>query len=163
MKHISINRLLVMKDKTMKMKIMNTLKLVISTLFLSISFLVFAGNSVTEEGAQVYILSPTDGAVVTNPVTVRFGLSGMGVAPAGVDRANTGHHHLLIDAETLPEMSHPIPSDKSHRHFGGGQTEVMLDLAPGKHRLQLLLGDYSHTPHNPPVLSKPVEITVKKY
>lgn len=162
MKHSSVNRLLVIKDKTMKMKVMNTLKLVIPTLYLSMSFLAFAGNLPTEEGAKVYILSPVDGALVTNPVTVRFGLSGMGVAPAGVDRENTGHHHLLIDVETLPDMSRSIPSDKNHRHFGGGQTEVILDLAPGKHRLQLLLGDYSHIPHNPPVLSKAVEITVKK-
>jgi len=147
----------------MKMKVMSILKLVISTLYLSISFMVFAGNShAQEDDAQVYILSPTDGAIVTNPVTVRFGLSGMGVAPAGVDRANTGHHHLLIDVETLPDMSRPIPSDKNHRHFGGGQTEVTLDLTPGEHHLQLLLGNYSHIPHNPPVLSKPVKITVKK-
>jgi len=146
----------------MKMKVMNTLKLVISTLYLSISFMVFAGNSSTEGEAQAYILSPIDGAIVTNPVTVHFGLSGMGVAPAGVDRANTGHHHLLINVETLPDMSRPIPSDKNHRHFGGGQTEVTLDLTPGEYRLQLLLGNYSHIPHNPPVLSKPVKITVKK-
>lgn len=162
MKYLSINRLLVIKGKVMKMKVMNTLKLVIPTLYLSMSLLVFAGNSSTVEGAKVYILSPADGAIVTSPVTVRFGLSGMGVAPAGVNRENTGHHHLLIDVETLPDMSRSIPSDKNHRHFGGGQTEVILDLAPGKHRLQLLLGDYSHIPHNPPVLSKAVEITVKK-
>ena len=166
MKHNSINRLLVIKDKiikgkVMKVKVMSTLKLVIPTLYLSMSFLVFAGNSSTEEAAKVYILSPANGAVVTSPVTVRFGLSGMGVAPAGVNRENTGHHHLLIDVEALPDMSRPIPSDKNHRHFGGGQTEVMLDLMPGQHRLQLLLGDYSHIPHNPSVLSEPVIITVE--
>ena len=166
MKHGSINRLLVIKDKIikgkdMKMKILNTLKLVIPTLYLSMSFLAFAGNSATEEGAKVYILSPANGAIVTSPVTIRFGLSGMGVAPAGVNRENTGHHHLLIDVEALPDMSRPIPSDKHHRHFGGGQTEVVLDLTPGQHRLQLLLGDYSHIPHNPSVLSEPVIITVE--
>lgn len=145
----------------MKEKTINLLKLVISTLSLSISCLAFAGGSIKQGGAEVYILSPANGAIVTSPVTVRFGLSGMGVAPAGVDRDNTGHHHLLIDVETLPDMSRPIPSDKNHRHFGGGQTEVTLDLAPGKHRLQLLLGDFSHIPHNLPVLSEPVIITVE--
>jgi hypothetical protein len=112
-------------------------------------------------GTKVYFLSPTDGETVTNPVVVRFGLSGMGVAPAGVAKDNTGHHHLLIDLETLPDMTKPIPSDKNHRHFGGGQTEVVLELAPGEHRLQLLLGDYAHTPHNPPVVSEQIKILVK--
>lgn len=112
-------------------------------------------------GTKVYFLSPTDGETVTNPVVVRFGLSGMGVAPAGVAKENTGHHHLLIDLETLPDLTKPIPSDKNHRHFGGGQTEVVLELTPGEHHLQLLLGDYAHTPHNPPVVSKQIKILVK--
>lgn len=111
--------------------------------------------------AKVYFLSPKDGETVTNPVIVRFGLSGMGVAPAGVDRDKTGHHHLLIDLETLPDLTKPIPSDTNHRHFGGGQTEVVLELTPGEHSLQLLLGDYSHTPHNPPILSERIKIEVK--
>jgi len=118
-------------------------------------------ESSINSGTKVYFLSPTDGETVTNPVFVRFGLSGMGVAPAGVAKENTGHHHLLIDLETLPDLTKPIPSDKNHRHFGGGQTEVVLELTPGEHHLQLLLGDYAHTPHNPPVVSKQIKILVK--
>lgn len=120
-----------------------------------------AGGTAAPDGATVYILSPKNGATVTSPVTVRFGLSGMGVAPAGVERAKTGHHHLLIDVDQLPDLTKPIPGDEHHRHFGGGQTEVVLELAPGQHTLQLLLGDHTHVPHNPPVLSEPVTITVK--
>ena len=118
-------------------------------------------ESSINSGTKVYFLSPTDGETVTNPVVVRFGLSGMGVAPAGVVKENTGHHHLLIDLETLPDMTKPIPSDKNHRHFGGGQTEVVLELTPGEHHLQLLLGDYAHRPHNPPVVSEQITILVK--
>jgi hypothetical protein len=112
------------------------------------------------EAARCYIISPSDGAVVKSPVTVRFGLEGMGVAPAGVDKAVTGHHHLLIDT-AMPDPSLPIPSDDHHRHFGGGQTEVTLELAPGRHTLQLLLGDHRHVPHDPPVLSPKITITVE--
>jgi len=113
------------------------------------------------EGARVYFITPSDGAVVTSPVVVRFGLEGMGVAPAGVDKPATGHHHLIIDAD-LPPLDLPIPKDDHYRHFGGGQTEVSLDLPPGKHTLQLLLGDENHVPHDPPVKSKRITITVKK-
>lgn len=112
------------------------------------------------EGAEVYIISPEDGAVVNNPVTVRFGSQGIGVAPSGVAREATGHHHLLIDTG-LPPLDQPVPSDAHHRHFGGGQTEVTLELPAGKHRLQLLLGDHNHVPHQPPVYSEPVTITVE--
>jgi hypothetical protein len=111
-------------------------------------------------GARVYIISPQNGAKVSNPVTVRFGLAGMGVAPAGVAYENTGHHHLLIDTD-LPPLDKPIPSDDHHKHFGGGQTEVTLDLPPGPHTLQLLLGDKDHVPHDPPVISEPISITVE--
>ena len=111
--------------------------------------------------AQVYIISPADGAVVTNPVTVRFGLKGMGVAPAGVDKPNTGHHHLLVDVAELPAAGSPIPADANHIHFGGGQTQTTLELPPGKHTLQLIMGNHYHVPHDPPVLSKPITITVK--
>ena len=100
------------------------------------------------------------GAVVESPVTVRFGLSGMGVAPAGIQNPKTGHHHLIIDAP-LPDPGKPIPADDHHRHFGGGQTEVVLDLPPGKHSLQLVLGDHLHIPHDPPIVSKQIEITVE--
>lgn len=112
------------------------------------------------EGAVLYFIAPQDGSTVSNPVRVQFGLKGMGVAPAGVQKENTGHHHLLIDAD-LPSSGAPIPSDENHRHFGGGQTEVTLELAPGTHTLQLLLGDFSHIPHDPPVTSEQITITVQ--
>lgn len=110
--------------------------------------------------AELYIISPKDGDTVKNPVTVRFGLRGMGVAPAGVAMENTGHHHLVIDTP-LPPLDQPIPADAKHLHFGKGQTEASITLAPGKHTLQLLLGDPLHIPHEPPVTSKPVTITVE--
>jgi hypothetical protein len=112
------------------------------------------------EGAEVYIVSPKDGATVASPVTVLFGLRGMGVAPAGVDLPNTGHHHIVIDAPT-PNLDVPIPTDEHHRHFGAGQTEVTLELSPGQHTLQLVLGDRNHVPHVKPVVSKAITITVK--
>ena len=120
----------------------------------------FAGNTPAPADAKVYFVSPQDGAEVTSPVTVRFGLSGMGIAPAGVEKEKTGHHHLIVDAE-LPDMNQPIPSNDNYRHFGGGQTEVVLELSPGQHTLQLLLGDLLHIPHNPPVKSDKITITVK--
>ncbi len=113
------------------------------------------------EGAKVYIISPQQGAVVSNPVRVQFGLSGMGVAPAGIDKPNTGHHHLMIDVMKLPDLTQPLPSDERHRHFGAGQTEVELTLPPGEHRLQLIMGDKDHIPFSPPLISDPVTITVE--
>lgn len=112
-------------------------------------------------GARVYIISPADGATVGREFTVRFGLAGMGVAPAGVDRPDTGHHHLLIDVKELPAAGQPIPNDAHHRHFGGGQTETVLKLAPGTHTLQLELGDANHVPFAPPVVSKRITVHVK--
>jgi len=112
-------------------------------------------------GAEVYIISPKDGAIVGPEVTVQFGLKGMGVAPAGVKKEGTGHHHLLVDVKTLPAAGQPIPKDEQHIHFGNGQTETTLKLAPGKHTLQLELGDENHIPFDPPVVSKPITITVK--
>jgi hypothetical protein len=111
--------------------------------------------------ARAYFISPQDGETVPATFTVRFGLSGMGVAPAGTERAGTGHHHLLIDLETLPDLSQPLPATEHIRHFGGGQTETELALPPGRHTLQLLLGDYRHLPHDPPVLSEKITITVE--
>ena len=113
------------------------------------------------EGAKVYFISPRDGAQLSSPVTVRFGTSGIGVAPAGVKHDNTGHHHLLIDTG-LPNLSSPIPADDNHLHFGGGQTETTIELAPGAHTLQLLMGDARHVPHAPPVASEPITITVSE-
>lgn len=112
------------------------------------------------EGAVAYIIWPPDGAVIPGgKFWLRMGLSGAGIAPAGVDKPNTGHHHLIIDAD-LPPLDQPIPNDKNHLHFGAGQTEVRLELPPGKHTLQLLLGDADHVPHNPPIMSKKITITV---
>ena len=111
--------------------------------------------------AMVYFLSPANGATVSSPVTVRFGLRGMGVAPAGVTNPNTGHHHLLVDVDTLPPDNLPIPNDATHRHFGLGQTETELTLPPGQHTLQLVLGDALHIPHQPPVVSEKITITVQ--
>lgn len=111
--------------------------------------------------ARVYIISPVDGATTGRDVTVRFGLAGMGVAPAGVTKEHTGHHHLLIDVATLPAAGQPIPNDAQHKHFGGGQTETVLHLAPGTHTLQLELGDANHVPFSPPVVSKQITIHVR--
>ncbi|MEO8777520.1 MAG: DUF4399 domain-containing protein [Rhodanobacter sp.] len=111
--------------------------------------------------AKVYIISPSDGATVGREVTVRFGLKGMGVAPAGVDKEHTGHHHLLLDVKTLPAAGLPIPADAQHIHFGGGQTQTTLKLAPGTHTLQLELGDRNHVPFDPPLVSRKITIHVK--
>lgn len=128
----------------------------------------FAGETPAPEGARVYFISPADGETVASPVRVVFGLSGMGVAPAGTEKAATGHHHLLIDRPPLgagpegaSELENGLPADEHHMHFGGGQTEVMLDLAPGRHTLQLVMGDMNHVPHDPPVASDVITITVK--
>lgn len=110
-------------------------------------------------GAEVYLISPANGATVSSPVTLRFGLRGMGVAPAGIDKANTGHHHVLIDTD-LPPLGLPLPNDAQHRHFGGGQTEASLELTPGEHTLQLVLGDARHIPHEPPVVSEKIVLVV---
>jgi hypothetical protein len=112
-------------------------------------------------GAAAYIIAPADGATVAGPVTVQFGLKGMGVAPAGIEKEKTGHHHLLIDVAELPRLDEPIPADDNHKHFGGGQTEVTLELPPGTHTLQLLLADQNHIPHEPPVMSEKITITVE--
>jgi hypothetical protein len=112
------------------------------------------------ESALTYFLSPANGSMVSSPFTIRFGLRGMGVAPAGVTTPNTGHHHLLVDVETLPPDNLPIPNDANHRHFGLGQTETELTLPPGQHTLQLVLGDALHIPHQPPVRSEKITITV---
>lgn len=122
-----------------------------------------AGETPAPEGVKLYIISPADGATLKSPVHVVFGLSGMGVAPAGVEKENTGHHHLLVDAP-LPQgeaLNEAIAKDAQHLHFGGGQTEAKVELAPGKHTLQLLLGDHNHIPHKTPVASEVVTIIVE--
>jgi hypothetical protein len=128
----------------------------------------FAQGTPSPEGAELYFVGLEDGATVAAPVTVRFGLRGMGVAPAEVERDGTGHHHLLLNRPPLgegefgaEEFSLALPSDDNHRHFGGGQTEVTLDLPPGEHTLQLVLGDHGHVPHDPPVVSEVITIVVE--
>ena len=111
--------------------------------------------------ARVYFVGLEDGSVLPQKATIHFGLVNMGVAPAGIDRPNTGHHHLLIDTK-LPPLDEPIPNDFNHLHFGAGQTEAIVTLSPGRHTLQLLLGDENHVPHNPPIMSKPIRVYVTK-
>jgi uncharacterized protein DUF4399 len=115
------------------------------------------GRHTSPPGAKVYFISPANGAYVPLSLNVKFGLVNMGVAPAGVEKANTGHHHLLIDAP-LPPLDEPIPSDENHLHFGVGQTETTITLTPGRHTLQLLLGDANHVPHVPPIYSSPIVV-----
>jgi Domain of unknown function (DUF4399) len=127
--------------------------------------LTFAGVTVAREpapaGAEVYIISPKDGEQVKGPVTVLFGLKGMGVAPAGIKMENTGHHHLLVDSDPPTDQALPLPATEKSIHFGKGQTETTLTLPPGKHTLQLVLGDFLHIPHLPAMVSKKITITVQ--
>jgi hypothetical protein len=113
-------------------------------------------------GAKVFFVDLKDGDTVKSPFTVHFGISGMMLAPAGTETPNTGHHHLLIDTKLEGDaLKQPIPNDDTHKHFGKAQTETVLTLPPGKHTLQLLLGDWSHVPHEPPVMSAPITIIVQ--
>lgn len=128
-----------------------------TTLLLSTLLTVTSAHAMSP---KAYIVSPTDGAIVSSPVTVVFGLEGYGVAPAGTVRDKTGHHHLIINAP-LPDLSKPIPANDNYRHFGGGQTQTTVELPPGKHTLQLLLGDHAHVPHAQPVKSDVITITVR--
>lgn len=114
------------------------------------------------EGVRLYIIAPENGATVRSPVTVKFGLSGMGVAPAGVARENTGHHHVLINTDVKDiDATMPLPANANIKHFGGGQTEARLDLPPGQHTLLLMIGDENHVPFNPPIVSDKITITVQ--
>jgi hypothetical protein len=109
--------------------------------------------------ASVYFISPVDEESISGKVKVRFGLENFGVAPAGIQIENTGHHHLIIDAD-LPSLNLPIPANDNYVHFGKGQTEVELELSKGTHTLQLLLGDFRHIPHDPPIYSKRIKVYV---
>lgn len=111
-------------------------------------------------GARVYFIEPQNGATIKGPVRIVMGLSGMGVAPAGIDSPNTGHHHVLVNLDKEPPMDAPLPATDQIRHFGGGQTETTLNLPPGKYTLQLLVGDKNHIPHQPPIMSEKISITV---
>jgi hypothetical protein len=117
------------------------------------------GPTPSSEGAEVYFIDLKDGASVPSKLKINFGLRNMGVAPAGSDRANSGHHHLLIDSE-LPPLNEPIANDFNHLHFGSGQTETEITLQPGEHTLQLLMGDKDHIPHTPPVMSPRIRVRV---
>jgi hypothetical protein len=136
-----------------------------ATAFIAVAMLtstIASAETPSPPGAAAYFINLKDGDTVRSPFKVQFGLIGMGIAPAGSQNPNTGHHHLLIDTQLSPDqMKQPIPVDAQHRHFGGGQTEVMLTLPPGQHTLQLLLGDGTHTPHEPPVVSPVIKLTVK--
>jgi hypothetical protein len=120
-----------------------------------------ADRTPSPAGAEVYIIAPKDGAKIKGPVTVVFGLKGMGIAPAGIKFDNTGHHHLLVDADAPADLSKPLPADEHNIHFGKGQTETTVTLPPGKHTLQLVLADWLHTPHDPAVISKKITIVVE--
>ncbi|MEL6374932.1 MAG: DUF4399 domain-containing protein [Pseudomonadota bacterium] len=129
---------------------------------------VSAQETPSAPNASVYFINLKDGDTVSSPVTVQFGLKNMGVAPAGTEKANTGHHHLLVDRPPLgkgpdgaDELTNALPSDDNHLHFGKGQTETTLTLKPGKHTMQLVMGDWTHVPHKRPVVSEVITITVK--
>ena len=128
--------------------------------FYLLIFVLFSSLVSTNE-IELYFIEPKDGAAVNGPVKIIFGLSGMGVAPAGIDFPNTGHHHLLVDLENLPDLSKPIPANKNHIHFGKGQTETILELPKGKRTLQLLMGNYLHIPHKEPVISDKITIFIE--
>ena len=125
--------------------------------FLSLT-IIFSISAVAS--AEVFIISPKNGEKVSSPVEVIFGLKGMGIAPAGVNFPNSGHHHLLINLNELPDLKSGIPADANHLHFGKGQTQALIELDPGEHTLQLLLGDWMHVPHEIPVVSEKVKIFV---
>ena len=127
-----------------------------------IGIILFTFTSLTiSSQPKVYFINIEDGDSLESPFLVQFGLSNMGIAPAGIDKENTGHHHLLIDVEDI-NFNMPIPSSSNHIHFGGGQTETLVTLSPGEYSLQLLFGDKFHIPHNPPVISKKIKITVTR-
>jgi len=117
-------------------------------------------RTASNEGASVFFITPADGATVTNPISVEFGIAGMDVVKAGNNQPNSGHHHLLIDTE-LPDFGLPIPADKHHIHFGDGSVSTQITLPPGEHKLQMILGDHLHIPHNPPLTSAQITIMVE--
>ena len=127
-------------------------------IYILLTLIAFTQFIASEE--SVYFINIKDGDIVESPIFIQFGLSGKGVAPAGIAKENTGHHHLLINVDDL-DLSKPIPSSKNHLHFGGGQTETSIELTSGEHKLQLVLGDLYHVPHSPPIISKRIKITVK--
>ena len=142
-------------------------KFIAAMMAIAVAGVVSAGETPSAPGATVYMINIEDGATVKGPVKVLFGLSGMGVAPAGTEAENTGHHHMLVNRPPWGEGANDaeydevgLPSDDNHKHYGKGQTEATYDLAPGTHTLQLVFGDLFHVPHNPPVVSEQITITV---
>jgi hypothetical protein len=124
--------------------------------------LALAGETMSPPGAKVFFVNLKDGDTVTSPVLIKFGISGMALAPAGEEKPNTGHHHLIIDDKIEGEgLDEPIPADDHHLHYGKAQTEATVTLPKGTHTLQLVLGDWSHIPHAPPVMSERITVTVK--
>ena len=142
---------------------MNRLLLALGVTLVTMTTLAVAQDrSAPAPNAEVYIIAPRDGATVHGPVTVSFGLKGMGVAPAGVKFDNTGHHHLLVDTDLSElKLNAPLPATDKVMHFGKGQTETMLTLPPGKHTLEIVFADYLHNSFDPPLHSKKITITVK--
>ncbi len=136
--------------------------LLITALLVGASLAAAQERTPSPAGAEVYLIAPKNGAHVSSPFVVRFGLKGMGIAPAGIKFDNTGHHHLLIDTDPPADLGAPLPATDKIVHFGKGQTETSLTLSPGKHTLQLLLADQNHIPHSPPLLSQKITITVVK-
>ncbi len=138
-------------------------KIVICLILFVSSLNVFANSlsSASPLNADVYFIEPSDGQIVGKNVKVVFGLKNMGVAPAGSNIENTGHHHLLINSDDLTDLSKPLPATDKIKHFGGGQTETEIMLPPGKHTLQLILANFLHVPHDPPVISNKITITVQ--
>jgi hypothetical protein len=134
--------------------------LCVATMSVMAGSAVAADQKPVPEGSKVYIIWPADGQVIPGgKFWVRMGLTNAGVAPAGIEKANTGHHHLLVDTD-LPPLDQEVPNDKNHHHYGLGQTEARLELPPGRHTLQMLFADDAHLPHNPPLYSKKITIIV---
>ena len=142
---------------------MNRIAITLCSALLIAPVSAFAESMISDapENAEVYFVQPSDGATVEGTFDVVFGLRNMGVAPAGVDKEGTGHHHLLIDTEVPSDLSKPLPATDQIKHFGGGQTETEITLQPGEHTLQLLIGNYAHVPHSQPVVSEQITITVE--
>ena len=132
-------------------------------LFLCVAYLpnAFTHSYHSDETQRVYFITPSDGTTVTNPVKIKFGATGINIVPAGIDMPDSGHPHLLLNVDKLPDLKLPIPADSNHLHFGSGQTETELNFPKGEHTLQLLIGNHLHIPHSDPIISKKITITVK--
>ena len=137
------------------------MRLIIILSCVAITLNVLAHRYHNDEERSVFFIAPLTGETVSNPIKITFGAKGVNIVPAGVDLPMSGHHHLLINVDKLPNLKLPIPADSNHLHFGNGQTEAEINLPPGKHTLQLLLGNHLHVPHSQPIISDRIEITVR--